>query len=501
MKKKNLYINTLLIAAILVVVNLISYRLFFRLDLTEDHSYTLSKATRDILKNLKEPVTVTAYFSKDLPPAVAETRNEFRDLLIEYSNRSHGMLVYEFVDPNEDPAKEQEALKNGIQPVMINVQKKDQMKQQKAYLGAVISMGDRKEVIPFMQVGGPIEYVLSSAIKKLSVVDKPKVGILVGYGCAGPQELQQVQQGLEVLYDVQPLRLTDTTGIPADIRTVAIVRPQDSIPAYVFDQLDSLLKRGGNIFVAINRVKGDLQRAYGSVLNTGLESWLLKKGISVSPDFIVDATCGMVTVQQQQGFFRIATNISFPYIPIIKSFAKHPAVQGLESVIMEFVSPIEYTGDSTRTFTPLAFSSEWSNTLPAPVFFDIEKQWTQADFKKKHIPVAGVLEGDFGGGVRGRIFVVADGDFPVNRGGQQIAPDNANLMVNAIDYLSDDTGLIELRTRGITSRPIRELSDTKRTVLKIVNFALPLLLVLMYGLYRFLRNKKIRMERLEADYS
>ncbi len=501
MKRKNLYITTLLIAAILVVVNLISVRLFYRLDLTEDHAYTLSKATKEILKNLHEPVTVTAYFSKNLPPAIAETRNEFRDMLIEYSNRSHGMLVYEFVNPNEDPQKEQEALKNGIQPVMINVREKDQMKQQKAYLGAVISMGDRKEVIPFMQPGGPIEYALSSAIKKLSVTDKPKVGILEGYGCAGLAELQQVQQGLEVLYEVVPLRLTDSTGIPADIRTVAIVRPQDSLPAFVFAQLDSLLKRGGNIFVAINRVKGDLQRAYGSVLNTGLEGWLLSKGISVAPDFVVDVKCGMVTVQQQQGFFRIATNVSFPYIPVISHFADHPAVQGLESVIMEFASPIEYTGDSTRTFTPLAFTSEKSNTLPAPVFFDIEKQWTEADFPKQHIPVAAVLEGDFGGSVRGRILVVGDGDFPVNRGGQQINPDNANLMVNSIDYLSDDTGLIELRTRGITSRPIKELSDSTRTLLKVINFALPLLLVILYGLYRLFRNRKIRMERLEEDYS
>ncbi len=501
MKKKNLYIATLLIAAILLVVNLISVKMFYRLDLTEDHAYTLSKATKDILKNLKEPVTVKAYFSKDLPPAIAETRNEFRDMLIEYSNRSKGMLVYEFINPNEDQEKEQEALKDGVQPVMINVREKDQMKQQKAYLGAVISMGDRKEVIPFMQPGGPIEYALSSAIKKLSVTNKPKVGILEGYGCAGLSELGQVRQGLEVLYDVQSLHLTDTTGIPEDIRTIAIVRPRDSLPQFVFTQLDAFLKRGGNIFVAINRVKGDLQRAYGQVLNTGLESWLLSKGISVAPDFVVDVKCGAVTVQQQQGYFRIASQVSFPYLPLISTFADHPAVKGLETVIMEFASPLEYTGDSTKTFTPLAFTSEKSNTLPAPLFFDIQKQWTEKDFPKKHIPVAGLLEGTFGSDKRARILVVGDGDFPVNRGNQQINGDNVNLMVNSIDFLSDDTGLIELRTRGITSRPIKELSDSTRTLLKIVNFVLPLLLVILYGIYRLWRNRKIRMERMEADYS
>ena len=501
MKRKNIVLTTTLIAAILVVVNLISDKLFYRLDLTEDHSYTLSKATRDILQNLQEPVTITAYFSKELPPAIAETRKDFKDMLIEYSNRARGMLVYQFVNPNENAEKEKEAMQNGIQPVMINVREKDQMKQQKAYLGAVISMGDRKEVIPFVQPGGPLEYALSSAIKKLSVVNKPKIGILQGYGCATLSDLSQVSEDLRVLYDVQPLTLTDTTDIPADMRTLAIVRPKDSIPSFVFDKLNKFLGRGGNLFVAINRVDGQLSNAYGRVLNTGLESWLLSKGIRVEPVFVTDVKCAPVTVQQQQGMFRFSTQVSFPYIPIISSFADNPATKGLEAVVMEFVSPIEYTGDSTAIFTPLAFTSEKSGTESAPTYFNVQKQWTEKDFPKKHLTVAALVKGKLGGDKDARMIVVGDGDFPVGHGQQQINKDNVSLVVNSIDYLSDDTGLIELRTRGITSRPLKELSDSKKMVLKYLNFLLPIVLVLLYGLYRFERNRKIRMQRLEENYS
>ncbi|HHJ09463.1 MAG TPA: hypothetical protein ENK25_01040 [Bacteroidetes bacterium] len=501
MKRKNIVLTTTLIAAILLVINLISDKLFYRLDLTEDHSYTLSKATRDILKNLQEPVTITAYFSKELPPAIAETRKEFKDMLIEYSNRAKGMLVYQFVNPNEDAEKERESIQSGIQPVMINVREKDQMKQQKAYLGAVVSMGDRKEVIPFVQPGGPLEYALSSAIKKLSVVNKPKIGILQGYDCATLSELSQVSEDLKVLYDVQSLSLTDTTDIPADMRTIAIIRPKDSIPSFVFDKLNKFLGRGGNLFVAINRVDGQLSNAYGRVLNTGLESWLLSKGINVEPMFVTDVKCGAVTVQQQQGMFRFSTQVSFPYIPIISTFSDNPATKGLEAVVMEFASPIEYTGDSTKTFIPLAFTSEKSGTEPAPTYFNIQRQWTEGNFPKKHLTVAALVEGKFGGNKNARIIVVGDGDFPVNRGQQQINKDNVSLMVNSIDYLSDDTGLIELRTRGITSRPLKELSDGKKMVLKYLNFLLPIILVLLYGLYRLERNRKIRMQRMEENYS
>lgn len=501
MKKTNIVLTTLLIAAILVVLNLISDKLFYRLDLTEDHSYTLSQATRDILKNLQEPVTVTAYFSKDLPPSVGQTREDFKDMLIEYANKAKGMLAYDFVNPNEDEKIEQEALQNGIQPVMINVRDKDQMKQQKAYLGAVVSMGDRKEVIPFVQPGGAMEYALSSAIKKISVLVKPKVGILQGYGMPSMNELAQVRQNLSVLYDVQPLTLTDSTEIPTDIKTIALIRPADSLPDFVFSELDRFLGRGGNMLVAINRVKGDFQTAYGSAVSTGVESWLLAKGIRVQDAFVVDASCGSVTVQQQQGFFRFQTNISFPYLPVISNFADHPATTGLEAVILEFASPVEYTGDSTKVFTPLAFTSEQSGVQNPPIYFDIEKQWTESDFPDKGLVVMAEVSGNLVGNVPAKMIVVGDGDFPVGSGQQQVAPDNVNLLVNSIDYLSDDTGLIELRNRGVTARPIKQLSDSKKTMLKYLNFLLPIVLAVGYGLYRMQRNRNIRIRRMEEDYS
>ena len=105
--KSKLLITTVLIIGIVLVVNFLSNELHFRLDLTDERQYTLSKATLDILKNLEEPVTVKAYFSKDLPSSVAKTRQDFQDLLVEYANRSSGMVAYEFIDPNESEGTEE----------------------------------------------------------------------------------------------------------------------------------------------------------------------------------------------------------------------------------------------------------------------------------------------------------------------------------------------------------------------------------------------------------
>jgi len=125
MKKSAIQMRLLLVAVIVILVGFLSTRFSLRLDFTGDKRYTLSKATRDILNNLKDPVTVTAYFSKNLPPNVVETRNDFKDLLIEYSNRSNGNVVYEFIDPSEKEEIEQQALQSGIQTVMINIRERN----------------------------------------------------------------------------------------------------------------------------------------------------------------------------------------------------------------------------------------------------------------------------------------------------------------------------------------------------------------------------------------
>ncbi|HOI33230.1 MAG TPA: GldG family protein, partial [Bacteroidales bacterium] len=163
----------LMLILALVLVNLLSERFSWRFDFTEGGIYTLSDATKDILKSLDEPVTITAYFTKGSQPEIEKVRKDFLDMLTEYANLSDGLLNFEFVNPNKDEQGEQQAMQAGIQPLMLNVREKDQVKQQRVFLGAKLAMGDRQELIPVIQPGAAMEYALSSAIKKLAVIDKP----------------------------------------------------------------------------------------------------------------------------------------------------------------------------------------------------------------------------------------------------------------------------------------------------------------------------------------
>lgn len=503
MKSAKISTTIILVTAIVLVANILLQKYNLRLDFTEDHQFTLSKATKNIIKNLDEPVTIKAYFSKDLPANILKTKDDFKDMLIEYSNASDGMIVYEFINPNDDQETEQKAMQDGVQPIMINVRDKDQVKQQKAYMGAVIEMGEQKEAIPFIQPGAAMEYSLSTSIKKLAVKDKPSVALIQGHGEPSLGELYEVNKELSVLYNFDPFTMTDTTEIPDKYKTIVVIRPKDSIPPSHLAQFDRFLAKGGHILFALNKVDGDFSRAFGHSVSNGMEDWFAKRGISIPANFVVDANCGSVTVQQQQGPFRFNTNVSFPYLPVAGNFADHPITKGLEAVIFPLVSPIIFTGDSTIHFTPIVMSSDKSASLKAPQYFDIQKKWQESDFPMKNLTLAGVFEGQLSGKANSKMIVIGDGDFAINGSGsnpRQLQKDNVNLMVNSIDWLTDETGLIDLRTKGVTSRPIKDLEDGQKTFIKWLNFFLPILLVLAYGIFRLQANRMKRIKRMEVRY-
>jgi gliding-associated putative ABC transporter substrate-binding component GldG len=503
--RKQLTYTFLLIIGVLVLVNILANTLYLRLDFTEDRRYTLSKATKNILKELKEPITITAYISNDeLPAEYMKQRTDIKEMLIEYANLSHGRVRYTFVDPSANEDAKQKAMQAGIPQKPIQVREKDQYKIQQIFFGAVLQLNDKTEVLPELKPGLPLEYAFSATIKKLSATDKPYIGLLQGQGEPSPSAINQAYSTLQVLYNVEPVYLSDTSYTLKKYKTIAIIGAKDTIREKYLQQLDRYMSEGGNIFIAFSHVDANSQNASGIVVNNGISNWLKKKGLILGDNFVIDANCGSVTAQQQQGGFIINTPVKFPYFPVISNFPKHPITDGLDAVILPFASSLTYKGDSSKIFVPLIQTSEKSGTQPAPLRFDLSKEWNDADFPLKNVTMAGVLVPKSGNG--NKILVVTNGNFATNgetqqqEQQQQVNPGNLNLMVNSIDWLSDETGLIELRAKGIKFRPLDKIDDGKRTFLKYLNFLLPILLIIGYGIYRMNNNRNKRVKRMEAHY-
>ncbi|MCB2218906.1 MAG: Gldg family protein [Bacteroidetes bacterium] len=499
--KKTILTQVLLIVAVLVVINVLSEKFFFRLDFTADQRYTLSEATKNILASMDEPVTVTAYFTEDLPPDFAAAREDFKDLLIEYDNRSGGKVLYEFIDPKNNQEIEQRAYQAGIAPLQMNMREKDEIVLKKIYMGAVVQLGDKSEPIPAIQPGSSMEYDLSSAIKKLSIKNKPAVGFLQGHGEPSLASLGQVRQELEVLYTVEGVDLSNDVSDLNRFNALIILGPTDSIPNDQFQKLDNYLAGGGHLFIGIDRVKGDFTTVQGTPINTGLETWLAGKGLSVESNFVIDANCGTVSIRQ--GNFPFPVQVPFPYIPKIQNFTEHPITQGIEQILFQFTSSINYTGDTTLRYEPILKTSKKSGTKSTPLYFEVNKRWNENDFPLSGITVGAILEGKIVGNNVSRIVLVSDGQFVTNGEGQnaqQVSQDNVSLLANAVDWLSDDTGLIDLRTKGVSSRPLDQIEDGRKNLLKWLNFLLPIFLILIYGIFRMQRRRNLRVKRMEKGY-
>ena len=498
--RKSLLYTVLLVAGVLILVNLLADRFFVRLDLTKDKIYTLNKATKNILRNLDEPVTVTAYFSEKLPPLYTRLRKEFKNKLEEFASISKGKVMYEFIDPMDDEELERKAQENGISPVQIQVMEKDEQKAQKAYMGAVIKIGDNQEVLPLIQSETGMEYSLAKAIKKLTLGEKPTVGILQGHGEPGIQELQNVYYELESFYNVQTFYLSDTTDELSKYSTVMIIAPKDTMPKSHIDQLRNYVNNGNNLFIAINTVGLDESNQYGENIETGIPQWLQEYGITVNKDYVVDVECPVVTLQKQlqAGQIQIIP-VKFYYYPQVVNFEDHPISGGIEQMTFTFISSISFNGDSTIKFTPLFKSSEKSGTKSYFSIMDVTRSWSDSDFRLSGITLGAAVENI--GPNQSKMVVIGDGDFPVGdprRG--QINPENLNLCINSIDWLSDDTGLVGLRTKGASSRPIEELEESKITMIKTLNMVIPVLLIILVGIFRQIRNKNIQNKRREEGY-
>ncbi|RZT97148.1 gliding-associated putative ABC transporter substrate-binding component GldG [Ancylomarina subtilis] len=491
--KDNVVARLIFVLSCLIILNILSSYVFFRVDFTADKRYTLDKVTKRILREVKDPIIITMYVSEDLPPDISRTIRDFKHLLTEYNAHSKKRIEIEEVNPNSNEELEMKAIEVGIHPVPLEVREKDQVKVQKVFLGLVIQVGEKSETIPLIQPGIAMEYNLSTLIKRLTIQDKPKVGYVIGHGEPVLATLDQMTKELSVLYDLKTIDLNTRMDL-SEYKAIMILSPFEEIKPREFRRLDNYLATGGGIFVGIDRVNGILNHGIGVGVNTNLETWLEEKGILVEDAFIVDKKCSTVTVQEKS-YFSYPQQYNFPYLPLITEFSDHSITDGIEAMILQFASPLKYVGDSSLVYHELAWTSDMSGKLKAPVSFNIGQIWGPSDFLYPRQTVAAALHGPIVSEQEARLCVIGDGNFIVNGVGEQkitIQADNINFVANAIDWLSDDSGLMSLRTKGVQSRPLKELTDSKVLFIKYFNFLFPLLLVVILGLLQFRRRSKKR---------
>jgi ABC-2 type transport system permease protein len=556
------------------LLNIISAFIFTRFDLTAEKRYSLSPATKDLLKKTDDIIFFKVYLEGDLPPGFRRLSNETREMLDEFRAYSKN-IEFEFVNPSENPdAKERNdeyklLVERGLQPTDLRMNQKGEARQLIIFPGCMVTYKGREVPVQLLmqQLGEDparvlnnsiqgLEYNLAAAIEKLTTQIKPGIAIIEGQGELSQAETIDLEQTLAEYYRVErvtighkinslTVRLTgDTVNEPLVNKYKALIIAKPTKPFDEKDKflIDQFIMRGGRVLWLIDPVFASMDSlekysvTMGIVNDINLEDMLFNYGVRLNTNLVMDLnalqiplTTGQMGSQPQIQYF------PWYYFPLLIPVQGHPIVNGLNAIKTEFISGIDTIEKTGITKTILLSTSPYSRTVNAPALIDLNilrKEPDPAMYSQGPQPVAVLLEGTFQSAFQFRIppelganpelgfreksrptrmVVIADGDIAKNQfhykdgyalplGYDQYTRQtygNKDLILNIMNYLTDDSGLISVRSRELK---LRLLDNSRiageRLFWQLVNILIPLLLIAGFGFVKYrLRRRKYAITR------
>jgi gliding-associated putative ABC transporter substrate-binding component GldG len=517
----NAVLFTALVIGIVVLANLMASRLFARVDLTQDQIFTLSDASKRMVANLPDRLTVKAFISKDLPHQQLRAIGRYlKDLLEEYARNSNGKMVWEALDPGKDEKIEQEARRLKVYPTRLSVREKTKVSVTQGYLGVAFQYGGKVESLPFVADIATLEYQISSTIRRLTGKRK-KVGFTSGHG--EPSLFQGLKAAHDALKDHEVTTVDLTEGknpIPDDVDLLVMVGPRKQLAQRALYEIDRFLIKGKSVAMFIDGVVLETPRGHfqpGQVKPriaranvVGLRPMLRHYGVELGKDMIMDRQNQRVVLPVGQNQ-RVVTN--YPAFPVVTNLSREsPITKLLRAYVSVFPSSVKLTRAARDakevTAAVLASSTAASWRQTGFFLFDPMRQ-PQPTKELGPFTLALLLQGEFRSYFAGkpvpapgpaapprenepspsktgpkspagtRLVVFGDADMVQD---QFLGLNQANLMLlqNTVDYLIEDVSMIGIRSKSQTRRPLKELDDDKVTLAKWVNIiGLPAAFVLL----------------------
>ncbi len=470
-----------------------------RIDLTENGRFTLSKGTRNIIANLREPITLRFFFSRQTASEYAQTRayaSRVRDLLNEYASRSHGKIILEEVDPQPYTPAEDEATAAGVSAVPTDT-------GETVYFGLVgTNRIDGREVIPYFSPDreGLLEYDISSLIYRLSAPKKSKLAIIsslpLDTGLGGPQAMMagrsrpfMIYRELQQAYDSQLLP-PDFAAIPPGTDVLMIVQPGNlnDVQTYAIDQF---VLKGGRIlaFVDPNSELAAQSAGGGMDPNMSTSSTLPRLFQAWGIGFNTTKEIGDLKLAQRVQVSQDGPPMSFPiwlHLTREQFSDSDPVVANIQNLNLASAGSLKPLKNATTKFTSLVGSSNQAalisvaqarmTTMTAP---DTLSQLIAPTGEEYIIaarvtgpagtafpggPPAGAPGNEVKSAKNINVIVMADSDIfddrfwvrVENMFGKQVAAPFANndaFVLNAVENLTGSSDLISLRSRGTNDRP------------------------------------------------
>jgi gliding-associated putative ABC transporter substrate-binding component GldG len=535
--------------AILLVANVGGSYLYKRFDMTHDKRYTLSETTLKTLDQVHDPLYIDIFLGGDLPPEFKRLQDEARQMLEEYKSYNTN-ISFNFIDPMEDESKSaqyvQELYALGFTPTNINLTKQGKKSVIQVFPWAIANVGKKSVRVPLLvnSFGNSadqninksvqlLEYAFTDAITKLAIEKKKKIAILKGNGEIADKYISDFLVGLKEYYMLGAFNLDSlqdnqqkTLDNLKRFDLAIVAKPTEAFSdseKYVFDQY---IMNGGKTLWMLDKVSIDLDSlrnasqsslAYPKDLN--LDDMFFKYGVRINYQLVQDLLSTPITVQSPNG----EVPVDWLYSPIIKSQENHPINKNINLVKLEFANQIDTLKNNIKK-TILLKSSPQSKAVGAPVqvgLYQFMENLNESEFNSKGHDIGVLLEGKFTSvyknrvkpaqlasnvddGVENKMIVIADGDIvnykyvnkkPLNNSVDQWtqqAYSNRDFLMNCVNYLLDDSGLISIRGKNVELQFLdRQKTEENYTRSQLITVGLPLAVLAVFGLlFTWLRKKK-----------
>jgi ABC-2 type transport system permease protein len=429
-------INTLIVLAILIVLNVIGSYLFTRFDLTDEKRYSISKPTKDFLENLDDVVTVRVYLTGNLPSGMTELEKSIESTLNEFKAYAGINLEYEFVDLNKLGQKVQEEegkilMSKGLNPISLTVVESGEQTQKVIFPGAVISYKGRIISVNLLEnkLGYDqyqilnnsivlIEYKLANAIQKLQQIHPPVVAFATGHGEVSQEALGEVIKELQdEQFAVSTIDLSIVFKVDEVVDVLVLVKPRIAFTEKEKYKIDQYVMKGGKVIFLLDQMAVEMDSLQGTdffmayARDINLDDMLFQYGARVNDDLVLDLQSakleiqtGMTNNQPQMQWF------NWPYNNLMFGNENHPASRNMAPISGKFTSTIDTIRSANIKKEILLSSSEYSKALLAPVrvFVGIVKEALDPQiFKQKNLPTAVALSGEFQSIFKNRAFTGA----------------------------------------------------------------------------------------------
>ena len=554
-KKSNLK-TLLVTIAILLIINGIGNQLFHRFDLTKDKRYTLSATSLNIIKQIQNPLSIKIYMQGDLPAEFKRLQQETRQLLEEFQAYNKNIVfefVDPLENKDESMDNIKELYRKGLTPINITVDDKGKQSQAMVFPWAIAVYNNKEVNIPLLKnrmgasttqkvIGSVqhLEYSIADALNKITKDKQKKIAVIKGNG-----ELQDILMAKFLMqvresYHIGPFTLDSVAKNPIgsldalkkyDLAIIA--KPTETFSDAEKQVLDQFIINGGKTLWLVDQVSAEMDSLYNSSGSTlayprdlNLNDLFFKYGIRINPDLIKDERGSPIKLASgDQGSATQFQEFNWKFAPQVYPNSPHPIVKNLGGIKFDFANPIDTLKNGIKK-TILLQSSQYSKKIGTPTEINLNtvtEETSPNDYLNKgNIPLSVLLEGSFhsmfenrvlpfdqksfeGKGKENKMIVISDGDLIKNQLDKNFQPvelgydqrsgnlyDNKDFLINCVNYLLDDTGLINIRSKDLDLPLLdKEKVYENYTAIQFITIGLPILILALFGiLFTFLRKRK-----------